>query len=59
LQKNTWQSKKNIISSSSMAKNMPKIVEVKLSSCGLEAADFRKNYDCGSRETFLLKVAEL
>jgi hypothetical protein len=26
----------------SMAKNLPKIAEVKLSSCGLEVADFRK-----------------
>jgi hypothetical protein len=31
----------------SMAKNMPKIAEVKFSSCGLEVADFRKNCDCG------------
>jgi hypothetical protein len=38
------------------AKNMPKIAEVKLSRCGLEVADFRKNCDCGA--TFLLKVAE-
>jgi hypothetical protein len=29
-----------------MAKNMPKIAEVKLSTCGLEAADFRKNCYC-------------
>jgi hypothetical protein len=48
----------------SSAKNMPKIAEVKLSSCGLEVADFRKNYDCGIAElrlqsTFLYKVAEL
>jgi hypothetical protein len=35
---------------------MPKIAEVKLSRCGLEVADFRKNCDC--RATFLLKVAE-
>jgi hypothetical protein len=35
--------KKYIISSYSTAKNMPKIAEVKLSSCGLEVADFRKN----------------
>jgi hypothetical protein len=26
---------------------MPKIAEVKLSSCGFEVADFRKNWDCG------------
>jgi hypothetical protein len=25
---------------------MPKIAELKLSSCGLEVADFRKNCDC-------------
>jgi hypothetical protein len=30
-----------------MDKNMPKIEEVKVSSCGLEVADFRKNCDCG------------
>jgi hypothetical protein len=30
----------------STAKNMPKIAEVKLSSCGLEVADLRKNYGC-------------
>jgi hypothetical protein len=29
---------------------MPKIVEVKLSSCGLEVAGFRKNCDCGIAE---------
>jgi hypothetical protein len=29
------------------AKNLLKIAEVKLSSCGLEVADFRKNCDCG------------
>ncbi len=34
----------------SMAKNMPNIAEVKLSSCGLEVADFRKNCDCGIAE---------
>jgi hypothetical protein len=28
-------------------KNLLKIAEVKLSSCGLEVADFRKNCDCG------------
>jgi hypothetical protein len=31
----------------STAKNMLKIAELKLSCCGLEVADFRKNYDCG------------
>jgi hypothetical protein len=36
-----------IISSYSKTKNMPKIAEVKLSSCGLEVAGFRKNCDCG------------
>jgi hypothetical protein len=30
-----------------MAKYMPKIAEMKLSSCGLDVADFRKNCDCG------------
>jgi hypothetical protein len=30
-----------------MDKNMPKIAEVKVSSCGLEVADFRKNCYCG------------
>jgi hypothetical protein len=39
--------KKYIISSHSTAKNMPKIAEVKVSSCGLEVADFGKNCDCG------------
>jgi hypothetical protein len=29
---------------------MPKFAEVKLSSCGLEVADFRKNCDCGIEE---------
>jgi hypothetical protein len=29
---------------------MPKIAEVKLSSCGLEVAGFRKNCDCGIAE---------
>ncbi len=33
-----------------MAKNMPKIEEMKLSSCGLEVADIRKNCDCGIAE---------
>jgi hypothetical protein len=31
----------------STAENAPKIAELKLSSCRLEVADFRKNYDCG------------
>jgi hypothetical protein len=39
--------KKYIISSHSTAKNMPKIAEVKVSSCGLEVVDFGKNFDCG------------
>jgi hypothetical protein len=30
-----------------MAKNMPKIAEMKLSSCGLEVAEIRKNCDGG------------
>jgi hypothetical protein len=30
----------------STAKNMPKIAEVKLSSCGFEVADCRENCDC-------------
>jgi hypothetical protein len=30
-----------------MAKNIPKIAEIKFSSCGLEVADIRKNCDCG------------
>jgi hypothetical protein len=43
---------------------MPEIAEVKLSSCRLEVADFRKNCDCGIAELRLrsnipLKVAEL
>jgi hypothetical protein len=43
---------------------MPKIAEFKLSSWGLEVADFRKNCDCGIAELRLrsnisLKVAEL
>jgi hypothetical protein len=37
------------------AENVPKIAELKLSSCGLEVADFRKNCDCGIAE---LRVAE-
>ncbi len=43
--KNTLR-KKYIISSYSTAKNMPKIAEVKLSTCGLEIADCRTNCDC-------------
>jgi hypothetical protein len=31
----------------STAKNMPKIAEVKLSSCGFKVVDFRKNCDFG------------
>jgi hypothetical protein len=42
--------KKYLISSYSMAKNMPKIAEVKLSSCGLEVVNFRKIADCGIAE---------
>jgi hypothetical protein len=41
---------------------MPEIAEVKLSSCGHEVADFRKNCDCGIaelRSNIPLKVAEL
>jgi hypothetical protein len=30
----------------STAENVPNIAELKLSSCGLEVADFRKNCDC-------------
>jgi hypothetical protein len=46
----------------STAKNVPKIAELKLSSYGLEVADFRKNCDCGIvelRSNIYLKVAEL
>jgi hypothetical protein len=32
------------------AKNLPKIAEVKLSSCGLDVGGFRKNCDCGIAE---------
>ncbi len=43
---------------------MQKIAVVKVSSCGIEVADFGKNCDCGSAELRLwskisLKVAEL
>jgi hypothetical protein len=43
---------------------MPEIAEVKLSSCELEVAEFRKNCDCGIAELRLrsnitLEVAEL
>jgi hypothetical protein len=60
--KKTPGGKKDLISSYSMAKNMPKIAEVMLSSCELK--DFRKNCDCGIAELQLqskisLKVAEL
>jgi hypothetical protein len=34
----------------STAKNMPKIAEMKLSSCGLEVADIINNCDCGIAE---------
>ncbi len=56
--------KKIYNSSYSTAKNIPKIAEVKLLSCGLEVADFRKNCDCRIAELRLrsnisLKVAEL
>ncbi len=30
-----------------MAKNAPKIAEVKLSNCGLEVAESKKNCECG------------
>jgi hypothetical protein len=48
----------------STAENVSKIAELKLSSCGLEVADFIKNCDCGIAELRLrsnisLKVAEL
>jgi hypothetical protein len=53
----------------SMAKNMPKIAEVKFSSCGLEVADLKLRTSgkiaiaelrsCGCGATFLSKVAEL
>ncbi len=39
----------------STAKNMPKIAELKLSSFGLEVADFRKNCDCGIAEHHFFK----
>jgi hypothetical protein len=39
----------------STAKNVPKIAELKLSSCGLEVADFRKNCDCGIAEKHFFK----
>jgi hypothetical protein len=42
--KNTF-GKKYKLSSCTTAKSMPKIADVKLSSCGLEVADFRKNCD--------------
>jgi hypothetical protein len=48
----------------STAENVPKIAELKLSNCGLEVADFRKDWNCGIAELRLwsnisLKVAEL
>jgi hypothetical protein len=48
----------------STGKNMPKIAELKLPSCGPEVADFRKHCGCGIAELRLrsniyLKVAEL
>ncbi len=48
----------------SRAETVPKIAKLKLSSCGLEVADLRKNCDCGIVELRLwsniyLKVAEL
>jgi hypothetical protein len=39
----------------STAENVPKIAELKLSSCGLEVADFRKNCDCGMAEQHFFK----
>ncbi len=48
-----------MISSYSTAKNMMKIAEMKLSSCGLEVADFRKNCYCEvavAEQHFLKKV---
>jgi hypothetical protein len=41
--------KKHVNSSYSTAKNMPKIAEMKLSSCGLQ----KKLRSCGCRATFL------
>jgi hypothetical protein len=34
----------------SMAKNMPKIAEVKLSSCGFKVVDLKKYCNCGIAE---------
>jgi hypothetical protein len=42
--------KKYIVSCYSTAENMSKIAQMKLSSCGLEVADFRKICDCGIAE---------
>jgi hypothetical protein len=42
-----------------MVKNMPKIAEMNLSSCGLEVADIRKNCDCGiavAKQLFFKKL---
>jgi hypothetical protein len=60
--KKTPGGKKDLISSYSTAKNMPKIAKVTLSSCGLEVVDFRKNCVYGIvelRSNISLKVAEL
>ncbi len=46
-QRKTPGGKKCLISSYSAAQTMPKIAEVKLSSCGLEVADLGKSCDCG------------
>jgi hypothetical protein len=51
-QRKTPGGKKCLISSYSTAQNMPKIAEVKLSSCRLEVADLGKNYDCGIGDFF-------
>jgi hypothetical protein len=48
--KKTWWKKKIIIPSYSTAKNMPKIAEVKVSTCGFEVADFGKNCNRGIAE---------
>ncbi len=47
-----------------MAKNMPKIVEVRLSSCGFKVVDLLQNCNCGIAELQMWsniskKVAEL
>jgi hypothetical protein len=45
----------------STAENVPKIAELKLSSCGLEVADFRKSEiaELRLRSNIYFKVAEL